>query len=146
MKDQAVAIENTLFKNVSNLEETVSAHTILVGTLNVKEDLKENSSDIPKNNIPENVNGFLTDHIDAVDRNITDDNSIPNNIPGSIPHKGQLIDFVVSDNIANNNTRLIIMTRCLIRETSTDIDDILTQVREKNNIFPAHQRNIQRHH
>ena len=76
-KDQTVAIENTPPKNVvSNLEETVSAHTILAGTPNVKEDMKENASEIPKNNTPENVNDFPIDHIDAVDRNtITDDNN-----------------------------------------------------------------------
>ena len=81
-KDQTVAIENTPSKNVvSNLGE----HTILAGTPNVKEDMKENASDIPKNNTSENVNDFPIDHIDAVDRNtITDDNnSILNNIPDS---------------------------------------------------------------
>ena len=69
-KDQTVAIENTPSKNgiLSNLEETVRAP-------NVKEDIKENASDIPKSNTPENVNDFLIDHIDAVDRNtIADDN------------------------------------------------------------------------
>ena len=56
MKNQTLEIENTPSKNVnvSNLEETVRAHTILAGTLNVKEDLKENASYIPKNNTPEN--------------------------------------------------------------------------------------------
>ena len=76
-KDQTVAIENTPSKNgiLSNLEETVSVNTILVGAPNVKEDIKENASDVPKNNTPENVNDFLIDHIDAVDRNtIADDN------------------------------------------------------------------------
>ena len=55
-KNQTLETENTPSKNVivSNLEETVRAHTILAGTLNVKEDLKENASDIPKNNTPEN--------------------------------------------------------------------------------------------
>ena len=80
-----MAIENTPSKNdiLSNLEETVSANTILAGTPNVKGDIKENASDIPKNNTPENVNDFLIDHIDAVDWNtITDDNnSISNIIP-----------------------------------------------------------------
>ena len=76
-KDQTVAIENTPSKNgiLSNLEETVSVNTILAGASNVKEDIKENASDVPKNNTPENVNDFLIDHIDAVDRNtIADDN------------------------------------------------------------------------
>ena len=60
MKDQTVAIENTPPKNVivSNLEEIVSTHTILAGTPNIKEDMKENASDIPKNNTQENVNDF----------------------------------------------------------------------------------------
>ena len=45
--------------------------------------MKENASEIPKNNKPENVNDFPIDHIDAVNRNtITDDNnSISNTIP-----------------------------------------------------------------
>ena len=84
-----MAIENTPSKNVivSNLEETVSAHTILAGRLNAKEDMKENASDLSKNNTPENVNDLPIDHIDAVDRNtITDNNnSISNNIPDGIP-------------------------------------------------------------
>ena len=82
-KDQTVAIENTPSKNVvSNLEEIVSTYAILAGTPNVKEDMKENASEIPKNNTPENVNDFPIDHIDAVNRNtITDDNnSISNTI------------------------------------------------------------------
>ena len=64
-----------------------NANTILAGTPNVKEDIKENASDIPKNNTPENVNDLPIDHIDAVDRNtITDDNnSFSNIIPDSIP-------------------------------------------------------------
>ena len=108
-KDQTVTIENTPSKNVivSNLEETVSAHTILAGTPNVKEDMKKNASNIRKNNTPENVNDFPIEQIDAVDRNIiTDDNnSISNNIADSIPDNSQQIDFVVSDdNISNNNT------------------------------------------
>ena len=80
---------------VSKLEESVSAHKILAGTLNVKEDLKENASNKQKNNTPEIVNDFSTDHIDAVDWNIItgDNNSIPNNIPGSIPDNSKLIDF-----------------------------------------------------
>ena len=44
---------------VSNLEEIVSAYTILAGTVNVKEGLKENASNISKNNTPENVMSFL---------------------------------------------------------------------------------------
>ena len=86
-KDQTVAIENTPSKDVivSNLKEIVSTHTIFAGTPNVKEDMRENASDTPKNNTPENVNNFPIDYIDAVDRNtITDDNeSIFNNIPAS---------------------------------------------------------------
>ena len=79
-KDQTVAIENTPSKNViaSNLEETVSAHTSLAQTLNVKEDIKENASDIPKNNTPENVNDFSIDHIDAVDRNTVTESEVSN--------------------------------------------------------------------
>ena len=107
-KDQTVTIENTPSKNVivSNLEETVSAHTILAGTPNVKEGMKENASDIPKNNTPENVNDFPIEQIDAVDRNtFTDDNnSVSNNIADSIADNSQQIDLVVSDNISNNNT------------------------------------------
>ena len=83
-----MAIENTPSKNVIvlNLEETVSSHTILAKTLNVNEDLHKNASNEPKNNTPQNVNAFPTDHIDEVDDNITIDNnfSIPNNIPDSI--------------------------------------------------------------
>ena len=68
-KDQTMTIENTPSKNVVlNLEEIVSARTILAGTPNVKEDMKENASEIPKNNTTENVNDFPIDHIDAVDR------------------------------------------------------------------------------
>ena len=127
-KDQTVAIENTPPKNVvSNLEETVSAHTILAGTPNVKEDIKENASEIPKNNTPENV----SDHIDAVNRNtITDDNnSISNTIPDSIPDNSQQIDFVVSDNNNdyNNNSN---DNDALSNMTSKDIDDMLTEVRK----------------
>ena len=45
-KDQTVATENTPHKNVvSNLEEIGSAHTILAGTPNIKEDMKENASE-----------------------------------------------------------------------------------------------------
>ena len=88
-----MTIENTPSKNVivSNLEETVSAHTILAGTPNAKEDMKENASDIPKNNTPENVNDFPIEQIDAVDRNTitTDNNSISNNIADSIPDNSQ---------------------------------------------------------
>ena len=88
-KDQTVAIENYLSKNfiVSNFEKKFSAHTILIGTLNVKEDLKENAPCIPRNNAAHNVNDFLTDQIDIVDQNTTtdDNNSILSNIPGSAP-------------------------------------------------------------
>ena len=73
---------------VSNLEEIVSAYTILAGTVNVKEGLKENASNISNNNTPENVNFFPPDHIDVVDRNtITDNNNIiSDNIPDIIPY------------------------------------------------------------
>ena len=79
-KDQTVAIENTPSKNViaSNLEETVSAHTSLAQTLTVKEDIKENASDILKNNTPENVKDFSIDHIDAVDRNTVTESEVSN--------------------------------------------------------------------
>ena len=41
-KDQTVATENTPHKNaVSNLEEIGSAHTILAGTPNIKEDIRK---------------------------------------------------------------------------------------------------------
>ena len=52
-----MAIENTPSRNiiVSNFEEAVSAHTILAGTLNVKEDMEENAPDIPKNNYQRTV-------------------------------------------------------------------------------------------
>ena len=58
-KNQIMEIENTPSKNVivSNLEETVSAHT----------GMKKNISDIPKKNTQENVSEFPMDHIDAVD-------------------------------------------------------------------------------
>ena len=61
-KVQTVAIEDTISKNkcVSNLEETVSVHTILTGTLDVKKDLKETGSDIPKNYTADNDNDFPT--------------------------------------------------------------------------------------
>ena len=48
--------------------------TISAKTTNVKEELKENASDIPKSNRPENVNDLSTDHIDAVDRNKAENN------------------------------------------------------------------------
>ena len=109
MKDQTMVIDNTLSKNiiVSNLEETVSTHAFLTGTLNVKEDLKENTPDIPKNKTADNVNVFPTDQIDIVNWNtITDDNnSISNNILDSIPDNSQQIDLMVSDNIKSNNTK-----------------------------------------
>ena len=130
-KDQIVAIENTPSKNVivSNFEETVSAHIILVGTPNVKQDMKENTSDIPKNNTPENVNDFPIDYIEAVDRNtiIDDNNSISNNIPDSIPNNIQLIDFMVSDNILNNDTSSN-DNDALSNMTSMDTDGMLTGV------------------
>ena len=117
MKDQTMAIENTPSKNVivivSNLEGTVSTHIILARTLNVKENLKGNCSNISKNNTLENVNDFPTDHIDAVDGNIITDNN--NVIPSSFPDNDKIITFVVSDNIANNSTSLTIMICCLIR-------------------------------
>ena len=95
------------------------------------------------------MNDFPIDHIDAVDRNtITDDNnSFSNIIPDSIPDNSQRIDFVVSDNISNNNTSSN-DNDVVSNVTSMDIDDMLTEVRKINikNIFPIHQRNIQRHH
>ena len=131
-KDQTVAIENTPPENVvTSLEETISAHSILAGTPNVKEHMKENTSKIPKNNTPENVNDFPIDHIDAVNWNtITDNNnSISNTIPDSIPDNSQRIDFVVSDNISNNNNNSN-DNDALSNMTSTDIDDMLTEVRK----------------
>ena len=111
---------------VVNLEETVSANTILARTPNVKEDIKENASDIPKNSTPENVNDFPIGHIDAVDRNtITDENKSISNI---IPDNSQQIDFVVSDNISNNNTSSN-YNDVASSITSTDIDDMLMEVR-----------------
>ena len=127
-KDQTVAIVNTSSKNVIvlNLEETVSANTILARTPNVKEDIKENASDIPKNSTPENVSDFHIDHIDAVDRNtITDEN---NSISNIIPDHSQRIDFVVSDKISNNNTSSN-YNDVVSSITSTDIDDMLMEVR-----------------
>ena len=130
-KDQTVSVENTPSKNVivSNLEETVSAHTILAGTPNVKEDMKGNALDITKNNTPENGNDFPIEQIDTVDRNtITDDNnSISNNIADSIPDNSQRIDFVVSENISNNNTSSN-DNDALSNMTSIDIDDMLMEV------------------
>ena len=119
---------NTSSKNVIvvNLEETVSANTILARTPNVKEDIKENVSNIPKNSTPENVNDFPIDHINAVDRNtITDEN---NSISNIIPDSSQQIDFVVSDNISNNNTSSN-YNDVVSSITSTDIDDMLMEVR-----------------
>ena len=114
---------------VSNFEETVSAHIILAGTPNVKENMKENTSDIPKNNTPENVNDFPIDYIEAFDRNtITDDNNrISNNIPDSVPNNIQLIDFMVSDNILNNNTSSN-DNDALSNMTSMDTDGMLMGV------------------
>ena len=130
-KDQTVTIENTPSKNVivSNLEETVGTHTILAGTPNVKEDMKENASDIPKNNTPGNVNDFPIEQIDAVDQNtITDNNnSISNNTADSIPDNSQQIDFVVSANISNNNTSSN-DNDALSNMTSMDIADMLMEV------------------
>ena len=113
------------------LEETVCAHTILAGTPNAKENIKENSSYIPKNNTPENFNDFPIDHIDEVNRNtITDNNnSISNNIPESILNNSQRIEFVISDNISNNNTSSN-HNDTLPNMTSMDIGDMLTKVRK----------------
>ena len=128
-----MVIDSTPSKNVvvSNLEETVSAHTFAARTVTAKEGMKENASDIPKNKTPENVNDFPIDLIDAVNRNtITGgNNDIPNSIPDSIPDHSQQIDFVLSDNIANNNTSSNDID-ALSRMTSTDIDDMLTKVRK----------------
>ena len=130
-----MAIENTPSKNVIvlNLEETVSSHTISAKTLNVNEDLHKNASNKPKNNTPQNVNAFPTDHIDAVDGNITIDNnfSIPNNIPDSIMDNCQLIDFSVSDSITSSNTSSN-NNDALSNTTSIDIDNMLKQVRKIN--------------
>ena len=132
-KDQSVSIENTPSENVivSNLEETVSAHTISDGTPNVKDDIKGNASDIPKNNTPENSNDFPIEQVDTVDRNtITDNNnSISNNIADNIPDNSQQIDFVVSENISNTNTSSN-DNEALSNMTSTDIDDMLMEVRK----------------
>ena len=91
--------------------------------------MKENTSDIPKNNTPKNVNDFPIDYIEAVDRNtITDDNNgISNNIPDGIPNNIQLIDFMVSDNILNNNTSSN-DNDALSNMTSMDTDGMLTGV------------------
>ena len=93
--------------------------------------MKENVSDIPKNNTPENVNDFPIEQIDAVDRNtITDDNnSISNNIADSIPHNSQQIDFVLSDNISNNNTSSN-DNDALSNMSSMNIADRLMEVRK----------------
>ena len=132
-KDQTVTIKNTPSKNVivSNLEETVSAHIILARTPNVNEDMKGNASDIPNKNTAESVNDLPIEQTDAVDRNtITDDNnSISNNIADSIPDNSQQIDFVVSENISNNNTSSN-DNDALSNTTSMDIDDMLMKVRK----------------
>ena len=132
-KDQTVTIKNTPSKNVivSNLEETVSAHIILARTPNVKEDMKGNASDIPNKNTAESVNDLPIEQTDAVDRNtITDDNnSISNNIADSIPDNSQQIDFVVSENISNNNTSSN-DNDALSNTTSMDIHDMLMKVRK----------------
>ena len=128
-----MTIKNTPSKNVivSNLEETVSAHIILARTPNVKEDMKGNASDIPNKNTAESVNDLPIEQTDAVDRNtITDDNnSISNNIADSIPDNSQQIDFVVSENISNNNTSSN-DNDALSNTTSMDIDDMLMKVRK----------------
>ena len=97
--------------------------------MNVKEHVKENASDIPKNNTPGKGSDFPIDHIDAVNWNtITDDyNSISNNIPDSVPDNSQQIDFVVSDNIASNSNRSN-DNDALSNMTSMDIDDMVTEV------------------
>ena len=111
--------------------------------------MKENASDIPKNNTPENVNDFPIEQIDAADRNIItdDDNSISNNIADSIPDNSQQIDFAVSDSISNNNNSSN-DNDALPNMTSMDIGDMLMEVRKNKhkNMFPMYQRNIQRHH
>ena len=131
-KRKTKSIENITSKNVvSNLEETVSAHTILAGTPNVKEDMKKNASDLPKNNTPENDNDFPFDHVDSADRNtITDDNSIiSDNILDSVPNNSQRINSVASDNISNNNTSSN-DNDAFSNMTSMEIDDMLTEVRK----------------
>ena len=75
-KDQTVTIENTPSKNVilSNLEETVSAHTILAGTPNGKEDMKEDMTsmdiddmlmEVRKNKHKEYISYISTEHSKA---------------------------------------------------------------------------------
>ena len=128
-----MVIENTPPKNiiVSNLEEPVGTHTILARTLNVKEDMKGNALDIPKNNTPGNVKDFPIDHIDAVDPNtITDDNSsISNNIPNGSPDNSHGIHFKGSDKIVSNNTSSN-DNDALSNMTSIDNDDMLMEVRK----------------
>ena len=118
--------------------------------MNVKEDLKEYNLDIPKNNKPKHVNNFSTDHIDAADRNIIIDknNSNPNNIPESLPDNSQLIDLMATEYIAHNNTSSNNNNNALSNTTSTEIDDMLAQVRKinVNNIFPTYQRDTQIYH
>ena len=98
---------------------------------------KENASDKPKNNTPEIIHDFSTDHIDAVDRNtITEDNiNIQKNISHSIPDNSQLIDFVVCDNMGNNSTN----------SNNNDwlFNDMLTQVRKnKRKVYFLHINEI----
>ena len=97
--------------------------------MNVKEHVKENASDIRKNNTPGKGSDFPTEHIDAVNWNtITDDyDSISNNIPDSVPDNSQQIDFVVSDNIASNSNRSN-DNDALSNMTSMDIDDMVIEV------------------
>ena len=98
--------------------------------MNVKEDLKEYTLDIPKNNKPKHVNNFSTDHIE------------------SLPDNSQLIDLMASEYIANNNTSSNNNNNALSNTTSTEIDDMLAQVRKinVNNIFPTYQRDTQIYH
>ena len=104
---------------------------IPMNQMNVKEDLKENASDIPKNNTLENNNDFSTDHIDVVDKNIiTDGNSSnQNNIPESVLDNRQLIHLVVNEDIAKSKTSSN-NSDALPNTTSIDTDDMLTQVRK----------------
>ena len=96
--------------------------------------MKENASQIQMNNTPENFNDFPIGNIAAVNRNtITDDNNrISNTIPdsiNSIPDNSQRVEFVVSDDISNNNKNSNDNDE-LANMTSTDIDNMLMEVRK----------------
>ena len=134
-----MTIENTLSKNICFKFRRNSTHTILTGILNVKEDLKENAPDIPML--------LLTKSMQLAETQSDRNNSISHNFPDSIPDNSQQIDLMVSDNIANKDTSSS-NNDALSNMTSMDMYNMFTQVRKINiqNIFPTHQRNIQRHH